>query len=68
MDTTTQILAGLLFGSVGMGYIVYGRKQLNAMALLAGIGLCVFPYFVASVWLMMAIGLALVLLPFVIRL
>ena len=65
---TTLIFTGLIFGSIGMGYIVYGRKQANMMALLAGVGLCVFPYFTNSVWMSIAIGVGLVLLPFVIRL
>jgi len=65
---TTLIFTGLIFGSIGMGYIVYGRKQANMMALLAGVGLCVFPYFTNSVWTSIAIGVGLVLLPFVIRL
>ena len=65
---TTLIFTGLIFGSIGMGYIVYGRKQANIMALLAGVGLCVFPYFTNSVWMSIAIGVGLVLLPFVIRL
>jgi hypothetical protein len=67
MDTTL-IFTGLIFGSIGMGYVVYGRKQANMMALLAGVGLCVFPYFTNSVWISIAIGVGLVVLPFVIRL
>ena len=66
MDTTL-IFTGLVFGSIGLGYMVYGRKQANLMALLAGLGLCVFPYFINSVWLSLAVGVGLVLLPFVIR-
>jgi hypothetical protein len=66
MDTTL-IFSGLIFGSIGMGYIVYGRKQANIMALLAGVGLCVFPYFINSVWISIAIGVGFVLLPFLVR-
>ena len=66
MDTTL-LFTGLIFGSIGMGYFVYGRKQGNFMALLAGIGLCVFPYFTNSVWMSIAIGLGLVILPFAIK-
>ena len=66
MDTTL-LFTGLIFGSIGMGYMVYGRKQGNFMALLAGIGLCVFPYFTNNVWMSIAIGLGLVILPFVIK-
>jgi len=38
MDTTL-IFTRLIFGSIGMGYVVYGRKQANMIALLAGVGL-----------------------------
>lgn len=66
MDTTL-IFTGLLFGSIGMGYIVYGRKQSNLIAFLAGVGLCVFPYFISSIWTSIALGVGLVLLPFMIK-
>jgi hypothetical protein len=66
MDTTSVIMASFIFGSIGMAFIVYGRKQLNLVAIGAGIGLCVFPYFMTNLWMMIAIGVALVLLPFVI--
>ena len=67
MDSTLLFI-GLIFGSIGMGYVVYGRKQGNMMALVAGVGLCVFPYFTNSTWISIAIGLGLMILPFVIRL
>ena len=66
MDTTL-IFTGLIFGSIGMGYILYGRKQANMIALLAGVALCLFPYFTSSVWISLALGVGLVLLPFVIK-
>jgi hypothetical protein len=66
MDSTL-IFIGLIFGSIGMGYGIYGRKQANFVALLSGVGLCVFPYFTDSVWLSISIGVGLVVLPFVIR-
>ncbi|MDA8160761.1 MAG: hypothetical protein M0T76_08575 [Desulfobacteraceae bacterium] len=63
----TLLFIGLIFGSLGMGYIAYGRKQGHLPALLAGVGLCAFPYFVNSVWISIVIGLVLTLLPFVLR-
>ena len=66
MDTTL-IFTGLIFSSIGMGYIIYGRKQANMIAFLAGVGLCVFPYFISSVWMSIALGVGLMLLPFMIR-
>ena len=66
MDMKT-IFVAFLFGAVGMGYVVYGRKQRNGIVLAAGIGLCAFPYFVSNLWLMVAIGIVLGVLPFMIR-
>ncbi|MCF7817019.1 MAG: hypothetical protein K9M54_03990 [Kiritimatiellales bacterium] len=62
MDSST-ILIGVLLGAIGCGYIVYGRKQLHSMALVSGILLCIFPYFVANIWLALLIGVLLMLLP-----
>jgi hypothetical protein len=67
MDMTTSLLLGVLFGSIGMGYIVYGKKQRKGMALLSGIALCVFPYCVSTIFFVVLIGLALMALPFFIQ-
>jgi len=49
----TTLIFSILFGSIGMGYFVYGKKQQAALPLLAGIVLCIFPYFVSNVYIMM---------------
>ena len=67
MDSTASIMWALLIGSVGMAYVVYGRKQRRGIALLSGIGLCVFPYFVSNVILMLLIAVVLMALPYFIR-
>jgi len=59
---------GLLFGSVGLGYFMYGRKQRAPIPLVCGIGLMAFPYFVSSNWLMVLIGAALMAIPYFVRL
>lgn len=64
MDTGTQILIGMLLGCVGFGYIVYGRKQMKASALLAGIALCIFPYFIHSLWLTLLLAAGIGAVPF----
>ena len=66
MDSST-LLWGILYGSIGMGYFVYGKKQQRALALLSGVALMVFPYFVSNVWLSIVIGIALMALPFFIQ-
>ena len=62
MDSAS-LLSGVLFGSIGVAYFVYGRKQQRYAALLAGALLCVFPYVVDAVWLQVVVGLALMCLP-----
>ncbi len=67
MDSSASLLWGLLFGSIGMGYLMYGKKQRLGMALLSGIALIVFPYFVTGWFLIILIGIALLALPYFIR-
>jgi hypothetical protein len=52
---------------VGFGYFMYGRKQAHVIAKYAGIALMVFPYFVASVYLLLLIGVILLALPFLLK-
>jgi len=63
MDDTSSLMWAILFGSIGMGYILYGRKQHHAIALLAGIALCVFPYFTSNPLIMIPIALTLMITP-----
>jgi hypothetical protein len=63
-----SILWGLLFGSVGLGYFVYGKKQRSAVPLVCGIGLMVFPYFVSNTVLLVIVGFALSVIPYFIAL
>ena len=67
MDSTTLIVLGLIFGSIGMGYIVYGRKQHRAVALWAGVGLCAYPYFISNIIAFVGIGAVLIAAPFVVN-
>jgi hypothetical protein len=64
MTDTSSLLWGLLFGSIGIGYFVYGRRQRRAMALVAGVLLCVFPYFVSNAVLTVFLGALLMALPY----
>jgi hypothetical protein len=65
---TSSLLWGLLFGSIGLGFFVYGRRQRRAVPLLCGFGLIIFPYFVSSPLQMVLIGGALMAIPYFIRL
>lgn len=58
---------GLLFGSIGLGYFIYGKRQGAPMPLLCGLGLMVFPYFVSNNWAMALIGTTLAAIPYFLR-
>jgi len=64
----SNLLLGLLFGAVGMGYMLYGRRQKSLMPFIAGIGLIGFPYFVDNNGVVLLLGTILMALPFVIKL
>ena len=57
-------MSGIFFGLVGMCYFIYGRKQENFIAVISGILLCVYPYFVSNVILLIVIGIILMAIPF----
>jgi len=57
-------IASVFLGIIGAGYVMYGRRAHNPVALVAGILLCVFPYFVESLAWTLAIGAGLLAAPF----
>lgn len=67
MDSAAQLMWGVLFGSIGLGYFIYGKKQHAAMPMICGISLMVYPYFVSNTLALVAIGLAISALPYFFR-
>jgi hypothetical protein len=67
MPTPATLLWGMLFGAVGVGFFIYGKRQARIMPLVCGIALMVFPWFVSGALPTFVIGLALVAIPFVLR-
>ena len=66
MDTASLFLS-FLFGCIGLGYFVYGKRQANWIAMVCGAGLMGFTYFVSHIWPTVAIGLGLMALPFIFK-
>ena len=56
-----SLFTSMLVSSVGFVLLVYGRKMGRPPHVLAGIVLLIFPYFVTSIFAMLAIALALCL-------
>jgi hypothetical protein len=66
--SSTLLLWGLLFGSIGIGFFIYGKKQRRVVPLLCGLALMIFPYFVSGTILVVVIGIVLIAIPYFVRL
>jgi hypothetical protein len=62
------LLWGLLFGSIGLGYFIYGKKQKAVVPLVCGLALMLYPYFVSNAALLVGIGVLLSAIPYFFRL
>ena len=68
MFTNPSALFGsLLFGTIGVGVFMYGRKMVLYKPMVIGIALMAYPYFVPQTWLIYTIGCALCLALYVLR-
>ena len=47
-DNTNTLVASLIWGSVGVGFFIYGKKQRSMVPLFGGIALVALSYFVES--------------------
>jgi len=64
---TASLIWGLLFSSVGVGFLIYARKQRAVVPMIAGLGLMVYPYFISNTILLVVIGVMLIAIPYFIR-
>ena len=67
MGSIAVLLWGLLFGSIGFGFFIYGKKQKAVVPLITGIALCVVPYFIANVYVLVGVGVVLIAIPYFVR-
>lgn len=65
--STSLLLLGVLFSSIGLGYFLYGRKQGAGIPLACGIVLMVVPYFVSSAIVLALLGTIVSAIPWVVR-
>ena len=64
---TTNIMLSLLFGGLGAGMLMFGKKTGRMVPLGAGLGLLVCPYFIPNTIAMIIVCCALSATPFVLR-
>jgi hypothetical protein len=62
--TPATLAIGILTGAIGVAYFIYGKRQTKFAPLLAGMALCVYPYFVDSIVWLVVIGVLLTAAPF----
>ncbi len=68
MEETGHLLWVVLFGAIGLGYLTYGRRQGALLPLFIGITLILLPSFIPNLYTMLAVCVALVAIPYFVRL
>lgn len=65
--STATLLWSVLFGAVGAGYALYGRKQRTPIPFVCGLVLMLLPYLIFNAWALCAAGLLVMALPYFFR-
>ncbi|MGV8960467.1 MAG: hypothetical protein ACOH1V_08760 [Stenotrophomonas sp.] len=65
--STSILLLGVLFSSIGLGYFIYGKKQRAINPLICGLALMLIPYCLSSVALLLIAGATLCAIPWLFR-
>ena len=66
MSVATMVW-GMLFGAIGVGYFIYGKRQSALVPLVCGLLLMIFPYFFSSAWALVLVGAVLMAIPYFLR-
>jgi hypothetical protein len=62
--STAALLWSLVFGSIGFGFFLYGKKQHAVVPLVCGLGLMTLPYVVSNLLLLITLGVTFIILPY----
>lgn len=68
MGGTGVLIWGMVFGAIGFGFYLYGKRQRAPVPLVVGIALFIVPYFISNVYLLVGVGALLMALPYFVRL
>lgn len=66
--SASSLFWGMIFGAIGVGFFVYGKKQAAFVPLLCGLALMIFPFFVSNTYVLVAVGVVLIAIPYFTRL
>lgn len=67
MNTTALLIWGIVFSSIGLGFFMYGKKEKNVVALISGLALLIYPYFISNTYLLVFIGIGLIAMPYFLK-
>ena len=67
MDSESSLIWSMLFGAIGVGFFIYGRRQRMMVPFVSGLALMIVPYFVDNVGAMIALCVAFIALPYFVR-
>ncbi len=54
---------GLLFGAIGSGFLIYGKREHSSIDLVTGFLLVVYPYFFSNPVVIVVVGALLIAIP-----
>jgi len=66
--STSLLVLGVIFGSIGLGYFLYGKKQRAVVPLVSGLVLMVVPYFISNTVVLVVVGVVILAIPYFVRL
>ena len=67
MEDTSLLIAGMVFGSIGMGFFIYGKRQKSMVPLWTGVGLFVLPYVISTIPALVIAGVVLMAIPYFVK-
>lgn len=67
MEETGLLILKIVFCSIGLGYLTYGRRQGALVPLIAGIALFLVPFFIPTLFPLLGACAVLMALPYFIR-
>ncbi|HEX3577762.1 MAG TPA: hypothetical protein VHY33_04285 [Thermoanaerobaculia bacterium] len=59
-----SLFLGLLFGSIGMVYMIYGKRQSSVLHIVVGAILIIYPYLFSNALLVFIAGVILTAIPY----
>ena len=67
MEGTSLLIWAMVFGGIGLGFFMYGKKQKAIIPLFTGIALFIFPYLISDVYILVIVGAIIMTLPYFVR-